>query len=260
MTHLTNEQFEDILQTQDLSNDHLNGCEQCQARLKEKQTLAARLKNAFADIAPSDELAKKIRSQIALGSPKETEPNEPRIVNLTHPWKRWATTFSSIAAILVVGLILKVTVVPTPAYAGLVKIHQHNLSEGHDFVAQSDPNLLAVHFREQLGFNPRLPELGHGLELRGCCIKHFQGDIVGSYIVDTPQGIISVIVVEDEPASLGIETVSQNNGQTYFLSQFAKCDMVAIRIADYTYCAVGEISSIYLQSFLEKLLPKETSQ
>ena len=258
MTHLTDEQLEDSLQTEASANLHLRNCDLCQSRLKEKQALAARLRNAFADIAPSEELAKKIRNQLALGSQKETEPNEPRIVNLTHRWKRWATTFSSIAAILVVGLILKVTLVPTPAYAGLVKIHQHNLSEGHDFLTQADPNAVAAYFREQLGFNPRLPELTHGLQLRGCCVNHFQGSIVGSYVVDTPQGFITVVAVEDQPTSLGMATLSQDDEHTYYHSQFAKCDMVAVRIDDYTYCAIGQISPIYLQSLLDKLLPSES--
>jgi hypothetical protein len=259
MTHLTDEQLEDILQNKGCENAHLSDCETCQSRLKEKQALKARLSAAFSQVAPPVELAQAIRSQIASSAQTQDSHAGSHTQKLPHHWKRWAASLSSIAAVLILAALIKVALVPTPVYAGLVEIHEHNMSEGHDFLAQTDPNALANHFREQLGFNPRLPELGHGMELRGCCIKHFRGKIVGSYVVDTPQGIISVVAVEDEPALLGITASSQSNGQTYYYSQFAKCDMAAIRIDNYTYCAVGEVSPLYLQSLLEELLPEEAN-
>jgi len=255
MTHLTDEQFEDILQGHPPENDHLSRCEQCQSRLKEKQALAARLRNAFTSVAPSEELAQKIRSQIASGVPKAAESNTPRTVSPSRRWKPWATTLSSVAAILIVALILKMTLVPTPVYADLVEIHQHNLLQGSDYVPQTDPNILAAHFQEALGFNPRLPKLDQGLHLRGCCIKHFKDQVVGSYVVGTPHGIISIVAVQDNPEAMGMKTQSHVNGHTYFHSQFAQCDMVAVRIENYTYCAIGEVSPDTLQTLLEKLIP-----
>jgi hypothetical protein len=255
MTHLTDEQFEGLLQGQPVKNDHLDKCDLCQARFREKQALATRLRNAFAGVAPSKDLAQKIQCQYASNSQNKTEPSKLRSVNLPHHWKRWATTLASVAAILTVALILRVTLLATPAYADLVEIHQHNLIQGSDYVPQTDPNILAAHFQEALGFNPRIPELNHGLALRGCCIKHFKGRVVGSYVVDTPQGIISIVAVQDTPEAMGMKTQSQVNGHTTYHSQFAKCDMIALRIENYTYCAIGEVSPDYLQTLLEKLIP-----
>jgi hypothetical protein len=255
MTHLTDEQIESILQGESLKTDHLNSCELCQSRLKEKQALATRLKTAFAGVVPSEMLAQKIRSQSASNAPTEHMPNAPRIVNVTHRWRKWAATLSSVAAILVVGLLLRVTLTPTPVYAALVELHQYNLSEGLNYLPQTDPNVLAKHFQKELGFNPRLPEMGHGLQLRGCCIKHFKGNVVGSYVVDTPKGVISIVAVQDEPAAMDMKIRSKARGHTYFHSQFAKCDMIAVRIEDYTYCGIGEVSPDYLQTLLEKLMP-----
>jgi len=255
MTHLTDEQLESILQGESLKTDHLSGCELCQSRLKEKQALAARLKTAFAGVAPSEALAQKIRSQFASRAPTEVESGTTRRMTVTHHWKRWTATLSSAAAILIIGLLLKATLMPTPVYAALVEIHQYNLSKGLGYLPQTDPNVLAEHFQKELGFNPRLPELGHGLQLRGCCIKHFKGTVVGSYVVDTPQGIISIVAVQDNPATMGMKTRSHVKAQTYYHSQFAKCDMIAVRIENYTYCAIGEVSPDYLQTLLEKLIP-----
>ena len=257
MTHLTHEQIESILQGESLKTDHLNSCELCQSRLKERRALATRLKTAFAGVVPSETLAEKIRSQITSNAPTEIKPDAPHIENVTHHWKRWAAPLSTIAAMLLLALLVKATLMPSPAYADLVGIHQHNLVQGNDYVPQTDPNILAAHFQAALGFNPRIPELNHGLQLRGCCIKHFKGRVVGSYVVNTPQGVISIVAVQDQPAAMDMKIRSEVEGHTYFHSQFAKCDMVAVRIEDYTYCAVGEISPVYLQSLLEELLPEE---
>jgi hypothetical protein len=255
MTHLTDEQIESILQGESLKTDHLNSCELCQSRLKEKQALATRLKTAFAGVVPSEMLAQKIRSQSASNAPTEHMPDAPRLLNVTYRWRKWAGTLSTVAAMLLLGLLLKATLMPSPAYADLVEIHQHNLVQGSDYVAQTDPNILAAHFQKTLGFNPRIPELNQGLQLRGCCIKHFKDHVVGSYVVDTPEGIISIVAVQDEPAAMDMKIRSKVRGHTYFHSQFAKCDMIAVRIENYTYCGIGEVSPDYLQTLLEKLMP-----
>ncbi len=153
MTHLTDEQLEDILQRKSCENAHLSDCETCQARLKEKQALKARLSTAFSQVAPPVELAQAIRSQIALSAQTRDSHESSQTQKLTHHWKRWAASLSSIAAVLILIPLIKVALVPTPVYAGLVEIHEHNMSEGHDFLAQTDPNALADYFIEQMGFN-----------------------------------------------------------------------------------------------------------
>ncbi len=255
MSHLTHEEFEDILQGKSPEDEHLNQCKLCQSRLKEKQALAARLKTAFSSVTPLDELNQKIRSQIEIAAHSQDQQATQKTINLPRHWKRWATTLSSIAAILILGLLVKVTLIPQPAYADLVEIHHHNLRQGNDYVPQTDPNKLATHFQEVLGFNPRLPAMSQGVQLRGCCIKHFKDKVVGSYVVGTPQGIISIVAVQDDPVALNMKTRSKTNSHTYYHSQFARCDMVAVRINGYTYCAIGEVTPDYLQTLLEKLIP-----
>jgi hypothetical protein len=140
----------------------------------------------------------------------------------------------------------------------LVNIHNHNLSPDHEFHSEAEPEKLAEYFKNKLGFSLLLPEPGRGLALRGCCVKHFRGRVVGSYVVDTPQGVMSVVVVTDKPESLGMSGGTFKKGpHTYWKSNFAMCDMVSVRIGDYTYCAVGEVSHDYLTELLTRLVPEE---
>jgi len=257
MNHLTDEQLEEIMQGIEVDDDHLASCGLCQSRLDEKRALANRLRSAFGNVKPAEELIQNIRRQINVSRPEQ--PLGKSIFNLNLHWRGWAAAVSSAAAVLILVSLIMYTSVPSQAVAAqaeLVKIHQHNISGNHEFYSEAEPGKLAAYFKENLGFNPRLPEPGRGLALRGCCVRHFQGQIVGSYVVDTPEGVMSVIVVTDSPESLGITDRFKHGKHIFWKSAFAKCDMVSVRIGDYTYCAVGEISYEYLTDLLGKLLPE----
>ncbi len=142
------------------------------------------------------------------------------------------------------------------ARAELVKIHRHNLSADHEFYSEADPAKLAEYFKSKLGFSPFMPVPSQGMVLRGCCVRQFRGQIVGSYVVDTPQGVISVVVVTDKPQSLGMGDKFERQGRVFWKSSFAKCDMVTVRLGDYSYCAVGEVSHEYLTELLSRLMPE----
>jgi hypothetical protein len=164
------------------------------------------------------------------------------------------------AAVLVIGTILGIYVIrPSPAaaaHAALVRIHRHNLSPNHEFYSEADPKKLAEYFKNNLGFSPSMPRPAQGLALRGCCVRHFRGQIVGSYVVETPEGVMSVVVVTDRPESLGMGRKFQRAGRTFWESSFAKCDMVTVRLGDVSYCAVGETSHEYLTELLSQLIPE----
>ena len=258
MIHLTDEQFEEIMQGIDIDSEHLSSCHLCQSRLEEKQALANRLRSAFNNINPAEKLLHKVRQQVNLSRPEKSF--NKTIFNLHHHWRGWIAAISSAAAVLILVSFIVYLSAPSQAAAAqaeLVKIHQHNISGNHEFYSEAEPEKLAVYFKKNLGFNPRLPEPGRGLALRGCCVRHFQGQITGSYVVDTPEGVMSVIVVTDKPESLGIADKFKHGEHIFWKSAFAKCDMVSVRIGDYTYCAVGEISYEYLTDLLSKLIPEE---
>jgi hypothetical protein len=82
---------------------------------------------------------------------------------------------------------------------------------------------------------------------------------VGSYVVETPEGIISIVVVSDKPETLGLSASIQEDEYAYFMGHLEKCNMVSVRIDEYTYCAVGEVPNEYLKSLLMQLLPEVVS-
>jgi anti-sigma factor RsiW len=259
MSHLTEEQFEQFLQGTEMPTGHLADCDMCKQKLAEKKALKERLRSAFSNIEPSADLAHKIRQEIRL----KQAPGKTLVLSLTKElrshWRAVTAATTAIAAMLILApiFIYTTTEQATAAQAALVEIHEHNLSADHGFHSEADPEKLAAYFKDKLGFSVIMPESGHGLALRGCCVRHFQGQVVGSYVVETPAGVISVVVVTDTPQSMGISGKFKKGSHTYWKSQFAKCDMVSVRIGGYSYCAVGEISHEYLTDLLSRLLPQE---
>ncbi|MHC4882225.1 MAG: anti-sigma factor family protein [Planctomycetota bacterium] len=253
MSHLTEEQFESILNGQTPPADHLQGCKACSDKLAEKKAIAARLQSAFSDVQASEELAVTLKTRLALRARHaRSVPKQPHS-NLVFRWQYWAATA---AAIIMVPVILMLSV-PSKAMAAkaeFVKIHNHNLDPDHTFFSESDPEKLAHYLKRNLGFDPLLPKTHQGLELRGCCVKHFRGKIIGSYVVHTPEGVMSIIVVTDSMKSLGMDDFFQRDGYRFGKTHFAKNDMVSTHIGNYTYCAVGEISHEYLTDLLVQLL------
>lgn len=260
MNHLTNEQLEQMLQGIDDHSDHLKDCENCRARLEEKKAIADRLRTAFENVSPKEELIQAIKRQINMQSVPSWQRRTKNLLGFRAHWKGWTAAVSALAALLIMAPIFLDLTDPSSAMAAqaeLVRIHEHNLSGEHEFYSESDPEKLADYFKEKLGFNPRMPDTGHGLALRGCCVRHFQEQVVGSYVVDTPEGVMSIVVVTDDPELFGIDGKFELGGYTYFKSSFAKCDMVTVRIGDYSYCAVGEVSHNYLTELLSRLLPEK---
>ena len=261
MKHLTDEQLEQIMGGYELEPDHLKSCQLCRTRLTEMRGLASRLSTAFESIKPEQELLNSIRTEIAQAD-TEGKGISQNIFDLRRHWRGWATGISAAAAMMVLIPLLMMQASYQPAMAierqaEIAHIHEENLSGDHEFHSESEPEKLAAYFNEKLGFDLRIPKAGQGLKLRGCCVRHFQGKVVGSYVVDTPEGVISIVVVTDKAKSLGIGDKFTRDGHTYWKSAFAKCDMVSVRIGDYTYCAVGEISHEYLTNLLSKLIPEK---
>ncbi|MHC4212511.1 MAG: anti-sigma factor family protein [Planctomycetota bacterium] len=249
MNHYTDEQFEDILQNKDVDPAHLEQCEDCRNRLEEKRAIAARLRSAFDSVKPDAELASRIHVQLDSLDAKAHRHHKL--------WSALAAAAAIIVVLVPLALYLAATSSTVASRAQLAKIHHLNLAPNHEFHSSDDPEKLAEYFKDKLDFVPALPLIDKGMEIRGCCVAHFKGSIVGSYVVDTPKGIISIIVVTDTPKSIGMRKIhkSTQTDQTYWRGSFARCSMVSVRLGDYSYCAVAEISHDYLKDLLERLLP-----
>ena len=261
MNHLTNEQLEDYLRGHDIDPEHLDQCKDCRDRLAEKRAIAAKLRLAFASVKADETLADRIRDQINQNSETAKFIQQTWTTRLHH--KLWpALTAAAAVFILFVPLSMYLSTpsTATAAQAQLAMIHQQNLGSHREFFSDTDPEKLAGYFKDKLGFVPAFPCTGQGMEIRGCCVAHFKGKIVGSYVVDTPKGVISIIVVTDTPKQLGMTHMPEKKGhdQSLWKSSYAQNNMVLVRLGDYSYCAIGEVSEIsykYLRDLLSRLLP-----
>ena len=257
MSHLTDEQLEQVLQNNELP-EHIKSCEQCRERLAEKKALAGRLRLAFEKVKVAENIEQRIREHINVGSAGAAHARTKSIWDIRSHWRSWsAVAAAAVVLIIAVPITIQLTWISSAhaAQAELVKIHQHNMAGNHEFYSEANPGKLAEYFKDKLGFIPTMPLPDQGLALRGCCVRHFRGRIVGSYVVETDQGVMSVIVVTDKPQSLGMSRKVQNGKQDFWESSFAKCQMVSVRLGEYSYCAVGEVDYDYLTDLLTKLLP-----
>jgi hypothetical protein len=258
MTHLNDEQFEDLLaglQTA-AQGEHLDQCQPCRQKLADMHAVRRRLKSAFEGAAVPAGLHDRIAQ--ALAGPTDAKPPAARPVVFFTPRRIGLAIWSAAAAIVVAVLLGSFPYGPSPAVAAqreLVQIHKMNLSDGHDFFAEDEPDKLAQYFRERLGFSPLLPRLNQGMAIRGCCVAHFRGQIVGSYVVNTPHGRVSIIVVTDEPASIGLTAKrTLPDGHIAWTGALGMCNMAAVRMGKYTYTAVGETSVDALAQLLALLI------
>ena len=130
-----------------------------------------------------------------------------------------------------------------------------NDSNNRQYFTDSDPEKMAKFFKEKLGFTPAALCTGNGVAIRGCCVAHFRGKIAGSYGVETPDGFVSIIVVDESPRSIGMTRVAGKDG--YWRSSYSNCSMVAVERNGYTYSAVGLVGEEPLLKMLGRLLPSE---
>ena len=102
MSHLTDGQFEDILQGRAVGADHLTQCEQCQKQLAEKKALAERLQLAFTNMNPPLELTQRIRETLKAAEIQTLE-QRPRVrTRLIKLHKQHFSRLSIAATILII--------------------------------------------------------------------------------------------------------------------------------------------------------------
>ena len=247
MDHLTEEQFEDLLGGKLEAPAHLEQCVECRDRLTEKKALAGRLREAFANVEVSPDFAERLRNQIQDKSKPVSTSKTVDHANLQH-WRNRILSGLAAAAVLMivaipVGMYVSDAKQAQASQAELVKMHDmHVNADPNDLLVSDDPEILAAHLKNELGFKPHYPKLGQGLNVRACCVHHFQGEMVGSYVVGTTgKDVISVIVVTDTPKKLGMKKMDtpDESGHQFWKSSYAHCHMVTMRLEEYSYCAVG---------------------
>ena len=245
-----------------MASEHLATCRKCRDRIAARQALARRLRSAFASVHTGDDLKACVGRQLRTAPGPErglaASARSGRLKTLRRHWRGLTAAAAVLLVALPLYLYFSSPVSLQAVQEELVDIHTHNLSDHREFFSDADPQRLAEYMRSQLGFTPSFPALGQGMKLRGCCVAHFRNRPVGSYVVDTLRGFISVIVVAESPQDLGMTRFQGNPDGIRWTGSYARCNMATIAVDQLSYCAVGEVPHKTLMELLELLLPADS--
>jgi len=229
-----------------------------EAKLAEMQALRDRLRAAFGSVRSGELLAERVRGRLREASPGAEVSQPPavhkRALRLPFPVP-WLVGAAAVI-VIAVGIVFLLPTPPAAAQPQLTEIHLKNVGGepgDHEFHHMSDPNAIASHMAEELGFPPVVPHLEEGSSMLGCCTRRFFGKNVGTYIAGLPEGKVSVVITRDPPETLKFGRRFERDGITFHACKHKPCNMVAFRLGEHTYCAVGRVSHDTLTGLLLKL-------
>jgi hypothetical protein len=248
MSHLTEGQFEDILQGRAGVPEHVDQCSRCRARLDEKRVLADRVRTAFSSIHAGPDLAERIQAQIAAAPPAAAKAR-PRIIPLHARRQIWSAL--AIAATVLVVVILRSSHVDTSsrvraAQTALIGLHLTNLDSLEERMADEGPRkpCNCECMKSKSGNGTTMPCCERGLCVCGCQEREFQGRLVKCCAIQHPNApAISVVVVPESPEALGMTPVATTTvtGQTIWQASCGSCNMASVRLGEGSCCVIGQV-------------------
>jgi hypothetical protein len=257
MSHLTDEQFEDILQGRAEVPEHVDQCFECREQLEEKRALARRLNRAFSSVHASADLAGRIRAGItAAGQPATGTEARPRIIPLRarrHIWSGLAIA----AAILIVAiprsLHLNTGSRAQAAQTALAGIHSINLDSLDQLMEDEGSGKQCQCLAGNMDDGMIMPCCKRGLCLCGCQMRDFQGRVVPSCVVEEPNTPpISVVLVPESPEDLGmiLGASTTGTGQAIWHATCGACNMASVRMGEGSCCVMGDVPTENLVALL----------
>lgn len=248
MSHLTEEQFEDILQGRAEASGHLDRCPECRHRLDEKRALARRVSQAFSSIHASAGLAGRIRTEIAaLERPAPGTAAPARILPLRarrHIWSGVAIA----AAILIIAIPRSLQIHTSSgaraAQTALAGIHRTNLDSLEHLMEDEGSHQPCRCMASEMNGGVAMPCCTRGLCLCGCQMRDFQGRVVPSCVIEKPNTPpVSVVLVPEAPETLGMTlgTGRTATGQAIWHATCGTCNMASVRMGTGSCCVLGDI-------------------
>jgi len=258
MNHLSDDMIESVLQGDMAEPPHVAQCLECRRRLAEARALRGRLKGAFASVGPNEAFAAQLRRQLAGagGKPRRGDPRTSRRV-LRFRRVAWPVVLAA-AAVLVIAFHLFPTG-QVSAQAEFAAIHAMHESPDAQLFRDSDPARVVAHLAAKLGFTPASPPPVEGMSIRGSCVDRFCGHEAGSYVLDTPHGVISVMVTTDDPESLKLGHRMQRGERVLWACAYKNCRIVGAKVGDLSYYVVGEAPQEFLLDLLLRIVSRPES-
>ncbi|MCH8193755.1 MAG: hypothetical protein IIA65_07040 [Planctomycetes bacterium] len=247
MSHLTNEQIDDLLISGAREPDHLKDCDSCRAKVAQRRALGERLRKAFNSIEADDDLRNQIHAAVA-NNPQYGSHATAAAPFRNRARRRLYPFLGAAAAVILVAVpVAHFLGRPSQANAAqleLLQIHHHNLSEHGDMMTDLDPKSVEAYFEEYLDHAPDVVATGSGLNYCGCRVQTYRGQPVGSYVVDTSHAKVTVLTLQEMPEALGMKRMEDlsSGDLTVWGATCDCCNMAAVRVSGQTYYALGEAS------------------
>lgn len=241
--HLTDEQFEEALQGVRPHAEHLAGCEECRQLLAQRQALRLRLQKSFAAVAlplsMADRISRLIAGQGAAAMTATTTP--PTARRVVFRWPAMAAAAAILIAAVTVGFVIWSPQPANAAQAQLVRIHQANLSGQAHMFASSQPEQLREYLRSNMKDSIPIINPTQGMKLQGCCVARFNDKDAASYLVQTDQGAVSIIILDESPQALGMKQSTTPEGLAFWAAAADHSNMAAVNCpCGHMFYAVSE--------------------
>jgi len=252
MSHLTDEQLEDILQGHGRAGEHVEWCPQCRARLDEKRALARRVRRAVLAIHAGTDLADRLQVRATAAGPG-TRPHLLRLHTRRQAWSALA-----VAALVLVAVGLRISHIETSAHVqaaqtALIGLHHANLDS-----LEEDAHGMAHHeacecLRSISGRGTAMPCCQRGLCACGCQMREFQGRLVECCTIQKPNTpSVSVVLIPETPAALGMTrtAATTTTGQTIWQASRGPCNLACVRLGPESCCVIGQVPHAELVALL----------
>ncbi len=257
MSHLTDEQLEDILQGRAEVPEHVDRCPECRDRLGEKRALARRVNKAFSSIHAGAGLADRIRAEItAAGQSTARTEAGPRILPLRARRRIWSG-LALAAAILIVaipkGLHIDTGSRVKAAQTALAGIHRINLDSLEQLMEEDGSGKQCRCLAGTRDEGMAMPCCKRGLCMCGCQTRDFQGRVVPSCVIEQPNTPpISVVLVPESPEDLGMTLGASRTatGQAIWHATCGACNMASVRLGAGSCCVIGDVPPENLAALL----------
>jgi hypothetical protein len=257
MSHLTDEQFEDILRGRTEVPEHVDQCFECREQLEEKRALARRLNRAFSSVHASADLAGRIRAGIAAaGQPTTGTEARPRIIPFwarRHIWSGLAIAAAILIVVIPRSLHLDTGSRVDAAQTVLAGIHHTNLDSLEQLMEDEHSRKRCGCLAGKMDDGTAMPCCKRGLCLGGCRMRDFRGQVVPSCVVDEPSmPPISVVLVPESPEDLGmiLGTSATGTGQAIWHATCGACNMASVRMGEGCCCVIGDVPTENLVALL----------
>ncbi len=228
------------------------------------RALRRRLREAFETHRPG--LGLFVRVQSAVSEAGVCPPGGDHEIVLRFP--RWGIVASAAAMVLVVlsaAYMFAPAPQAAPVSAGQGKIaqavlaHIHKETSSHPIHPSSDWSDVRGYLAEHTGIRPRRVS-GSSLQLIGGSQTEFFGESAASYVFQTPEGPVTVVVMRAPPEKLNFDRCHRIDDSRLWACGFRDSRMVALRVGDLTYCAIGKFDHDRLSELLRPLMTPTSSR